>query len=62
MKVYLLKYAPPYSEQPEDMEVFSTKELAEQYIQAFITNPDTFSTYSRKREYYYIEEFNLIEK
>lgn len=62
MKVYLLEYNPPYSDRSETMEIFSSKELAEQYIQSFITSPDTFSTYSRTREYYRVIEFNLIEE
>ena len=62
MKVYLVQYQPPYTDRSENMEIFSTKELAEKYIQEFITSPDTFSTYSRTRQYYTIVEFNLIEK
>lgn len=62
MKVYLLQYNPPYSEDSENMEIFSSEELAEKYIQAFVTSPDTFSTYSRTRRYYTIVEFNLIEE
>ena len=63
MKVYLVTYQAPYSlEILENMEVFATQDLAEQYIQRFITDPYTFYCYNRNKMYYGIQEFNLIEK
>ena len=62
MKVYLVKCELVYDNSPEVLEVFSKKELAEKWIDSFISDPLTMMCYSRDRRSYTIEEFNLIEE